>query len=170
MTEATPCSAVPLRDETQAPDRDAVRRIVESTGYFAPYEVDVAVELVDERLAKGLASGYYFLFAEREGETIGYACYGPIACTRHSYDLYWIAVDAAHQRSGWGRRLLAASEQRIRQAGGQRIYIETSNRAQYATTRAFYERCGYVCEAVLRDFYAPGDDKVIYVRALGGSS
>ena len=46
------------------------------------------------------------------------------------------------------------------------MYIETSNRPQYASTRAFYERCGYVCEAVLRDFYAPGDDKVIFVRVL----
>ena len=74
---------------------------------FPPNGVDVAIELVDERLSKGTASGYYFLFAEREGLTIGYACYGPIACTQHSYDLFWIAVDVRHQRSGLGRHLLS---------------------------------------------------------------
>jgi len=166
MPQNSSSPAAELRSQVLATDREAVRQIVASTGFFAPYEVDVAVELVDERLAKGAASGYHFLFAEQDGAMVGYACYGPIACTQCSYDLFWIAVDATRQRSGWGRRLLAASERRIRDAGGRRVYIETSNRPQYASTRVFYERCGYVCEAVLRDFYAPGDDKVIYVRTL----
>ena len=51
-------------------------------------------------------------------------------------------------------------------AGGGRVYIETSHRADYQATRGFYERCGYQLEAVLTDFYAPGDSKAIYVRAL----
>ena len=39
------------------------------------------------------------------GETVvvGYACYGPIACTVASYDLYWIAVDPQFQRHGIGQ-------------------------------------------------------------------
>jgi RimJ/RimL family protein N-acetyltransferase len=35
----------------------------------------------------------------------------------------------------------------------------------YNRTRRFYERCGYREEATLREFYSPGDDKVIYVKA-----
>jgi hypothetical protein len=50
---------------------------------------------------------------------------------------------------------------------GRRIYIETSSQAKYAPTREFYRRCGYEPEAVLKDFYADGDDKLIYVKALG---
>jgi len=45
-------------------DRRRVRELVESTGVFHDHKVDVAVELVDERLAKGTASGYFFIFAE----------------------------------------------------------------------------------------------------------
>jgi D-alanine-D-alanine ligase len=153
------------RDVTPA-DRDAVRAIVESTGFFNPAEVAIAVELVEERLAKGPASGYQFVFAEREGRTAGYACYGLIAGTAASYDLYWIAVEASFRRGGLGRLLLAESERLIREAGGRRVYAETSNRAQYASTRAFYERSGYHREALLADFYAPGDDKAIFVKAL----
>ena len=52
------------------------------------------------------------------------------------------------------------------QAGGRRVYVETSGRAQYEPTRRFYEACGYAREAVLTDFYAPGDDKVIYGQSL----
>jgi hypothetical protein len=57
-------------------------------------------------------------------------------------------------------------EQRIPELGGTRIYVETSSRAQYEPTRAFYERRAYRKEVVLEDFYAPGDGKVIYVKSV----
>ena len=100
------------------------------------------------------------MFADRDGETVAYTCYGPIAVTVGSYDLYWIAVDKQQQHQGWGRILLAETERLIRAEHGRRIYIETSTREHYAPTRAFYERCGYHCEAAIKDFYAPGDDQV----------
>jgi ribosomal protein S18 acetylase RimI-like enzyme len=155
-----------FRYDVTREDRAVVRTIVASTGFFNPAEVEVAVELVDERLAKGPASGYHFIFAEQGGRTSGYVCYGPIAGTAASYDLFWIAVDISVQRQGLGKVLLAESERLIRLGGGGRIYIETSNRGHYVSTRAFYERNGYTLEAVLKDFYAPGDDKAIYVKAV----
>ena len=164
--ERTPALPYCLRHEVTPQDAQSVRRLVEATGFFTPREVEVAVELVVERLSKGASSGYHFVFADLADRTIGYACYGPIACTVASFDLFWIAVDPQHQQAGLGRRLLAEVESLVRRASGGRLYIETSNRAQYATTRSFYEKCGYHLEAVLRDFYAPGDDKVIFVKAL----
>jgi ribosomal protein S18 acetylase RimI-like enzyme len=156
-----------LRHQPLPGDRAAIRSIVESSGFFSPHEVDVAVELVDERLHRGPASGYHFVFADDpQGRTWGYACYGPIAVTHGSYDLYWIAVDQTYRGQGLGRILLTEAERLIRAEGGRRVYIETSDRAQYAATRGFYQRCGYWQEAVLKDFYAPGDDKAIYVKAL----
>jgi D-alanine-D-alanine ligase len=158
---------ITFRYEPVPADRQAVRAIVQSTDVFNATEVDTAVELVDERLSKGPASGYHFVFAEREGEMLGYTCYGPIALTAGSYDLYWIAVSKSSQGLGLGRILLQKSEELVRQSGGRRIYIETSNRHDYTPTRMFYLRCGYTQEAVLKDFYAPGDDKVIYSSAIG---
>ncbi len=157
---------VTFRCDIGAGDPARIRAIVESTGVFSPVEVHCAVELADERLAKGPASGYHFIFAERGGAAIGYACYGPIALTHGSYDLYWIAVDRAAQGGGLGRMLLEEAERRIRGEGGHRIYIETSTRPPYAPTRGFYERCAYHLEVVLKDFYAPGDGKAIYVKAF----
>lgn len=156
------------RDAPRPGDRAAVRSLVEGTGFFHPFEVDVAVELVEERLARGEASGYHFVFAD-EGEALGgYACFGPIACTEGSFDLYWIAVGPGSQRRGLGRRLLAEAETRIRARGGRRVYVETSSRPLYEPTRAFYRACGYREEARLEAFYAPGDDKVILVKDVGG--
>src|SRR5205823_2052880 len=39
-------------------------------------------------------------------------------------------------------------------------------RADYASTRAFYERRGYTQAARLPGYYAPGDDLVIYLKDL----
>ncbi|MBI4719288.1 MAG: GNAT family N-acetyltransferase [Planctomycetes bacterium] len=164
LTNANP--ALTFRDEVRPTDGAAVRTIVESAGFFHPHEVEVAVELVQERLGKGRASGYLFLFAEVAGTVAGYTCFGEIPCTEGSYDLYWIAVDARLRGQGLGRELLRRSEETIAASGGRQVYIETSSRPLYDPTRAFYVRCGYHEAARLPDFYARGDAKVIYVRHL----
>jgi len=155
-----------LRYELCAADLEQVAQLLDATQFFSADEVAVGVELVAERLQQGQASGYEFVLAEQERQLVGYTCFGPIPCTRGSYDLYWIAVHPSWQGCGIGATLLAHSEQRIVQVGGRRIYIETSARPQYDPTRAFYEHHGYRQEALLADFYAPGDGKVIYSKAL----
>jgi ribosomal protein S18 acetylase RimI-like enzyme len=157
---------VELRTELRASDRSRIREIVHATGMFHPPEVDVAVELVDDRLAKGTASDYAFLLADAGTCTLGYACYGWNSMTQSSWDLYWIAVDPAAHGRGVGRRLLSAVEHDVRGRRGSRLWVETSGRAQYQPTRAFYVAAGYTIAAELTDFYAPGDSKVIFVKVF----
>ena len=154
------------REKPRPGDVDAVRGIVTSSGFFSEAEIAIAMELVEERLQKGLASGYHFLFAEDAGRMVGYACFGPTAGTRSSYDLYWIAVSDDRRRGGLGRQILARSEEEIARLGGTRIYVETSSRAQYEPTRGFYLQQGYSQVAELTDFYGPSDGKVIFVKVL----
>jgi D-alanine-D-alanine ligase len=155
-----------FRGEVRPEDRQAVGRLVRATGFFSEEEIGIAVEIVEERLAKGDTSGYFFIFAEEGNRLIGYACFGPIPGTLHSFDLYWIAVDPGERGRGVGRKLMAMSETLMAQRGGMRVYADTSSRPQYEPTRAFYLSCGYVQEAFLADFYAPGDGKVIFVKPL----
>lgn len=155
-----------LRLAASTEDPAAVKRLAEATGYFSAVEAAVAEELVNERLSKGPESGYHFVFAELDGRLAGYVCYGPVPLTASSYDLYWIVVSPEFQGKGLGRIMLQESERLARQAGGTRLYADTSGRAQYGSTRAFYERVGFRREALLEDFYAPGDDKVIYSKSL----
>jgi len=156
-----------LRHKVNSGDRKEVARLAEATGFFHAQEVAVAEELVEERLLKGPVSGYHFLLADDPaGRLLGYACFGPIPCTQSSFDLYWIIVDPAWQGQGLGKHLLLAAEAEILSLGGTRVYIETSSRDIYQPTRRFYERCGYALVAVLEDFYAPRDDKLIYCKPL----
>jgi ribosomal protein S18 acetylase RimI-like enzyme len=156
-----------LRTDPTPQDLDAIRRITVATGYFRDDETEVAVELADERLKRGEASGYHFVFADTESACAGYACYGPIGCTVSSFDLYWIAVHPELQGAGVGTILIREVERRVAAMGGTRVYVETSSRPSYESTRRFYVRRGYESQAVLEDFYAPGDGKVIFVKRLG---
>ncbi len=154
-----------FRQQVRDADQEAVRALVRESGFFSPAEVDIAVELVSERLLEGDRSGYFFLFAEQEGRLAGYSCFGPIPGSEHSYDLYWIAVESGLRRRGIGRELLSRSEDMVQRAGGKRLYVDTSSRPQYESTVTFYLNCGYRKEAFLEDFYAPGDGKIILAKA-----
>jgi ribosomal protein S18 acetylase RimI-like enzyme len=148
-------------------DREHIRGLVIAAGNFNASEVETAVELADEALAKGDASGYFFLLLEEDaGERAvrGYACYGPVPLTVGTYDLYWIVVDPATQGRGYGRRLLEAVERRIEGLGGRKLLIETSSQESYAGTIRFYERSGYGLAARIRDFYKVGDDKLVFSK------
>lgn len=158
-----------FRSDVAPADVAAVRALVSATGFFRPDEIEIAAELVEETLERGAASGYRFLFADAGDADglAGYACFGPVPATRSGFDLYWIAVAPNMQGRGLGRQLLEATESQCREAGGRRLYADTSGRADYAPTRAFYRRTGFEVAAVFPDFYADSDDKVVFCKALG---
>lgn len=156
-----------FRTEVELRDIAGVRDLVAATGFFTPDEIGIAAELVEERLKRGPGSGYEFVLAEdADGRLAGYACFGHIAGTESSFDLYWIAVDASGQGRGIGRRVLTEAEARMRAMGASRHYAETSSTERYAPTRAFYLRTGFREVARIDDFYRPGDGKVVYERIL----
>jgi hypothetical protein len=48
------------------------------------------------------------------------------------------------------------------------IVVETAGRPDYGATRRFYEARGYRPTATIPDFYAPGDDQVVFVKRVNG--
>ena len=68
---------ITLRREVIPGDPGKITEIVRSTGFFREDEILIAAELAEERLQKGTASGYEFLFAEIAGETVAYSCLWP---------------------------------------------------------------------------------------------
>jgi ribosomal protein S18 acetylase RimI-like enzyme len=148
-------------------DSQNIGKLLESTGFFHSYEIDVARELSDLNLEKGEAgSGYYFIVAHELEKMLGYCCYGLNPCTKSSYDLYWIAVHKEEMNRGIGRKLMLLAEQSVVNMGGTIVWVETSGRAIYESTRAFYLAIGYEKIAVMPDFYAPGDDKVVFMKRV----
>jgi D-alanine-D-alanine ligase len=154
----------PFRTRTRAADPDAVERLAGATGFFAPHEIAVAREL-----AQAAADGdphYRMLYADGPQGLAGWACFGPTPCTDGAWDLYWVVVHPAAQRAGLGRALVEAAARAARAEGARALYAETAGKPQYAPTRGFYAAAGFRCQAELPDFYAIGDAKLIYRRAL----
>lgn len=149
----------------RAEDGPALRRLLEATGAFTADEVGVAMELVDG----GERDGYFFRVAEEDGEVAGYVCYGPALFSATSWDLYWIVVDPRRLREGIGGDLLAAAEAAAAAEGGRTMLVETASKGSYAPSRRFYEKHGYAEIARVPDFYAEGDDKVVYGKRLDGA-
>ena len=162
----TTSRGVRYRTRPVAADLAALRRVVAATGVFYAKERAIALELLEARLTQGPKSGYSFFFAERRGELLGYAAWGPVPLTERSFDLYWIVVAPAAQGQGLGQALLELVERAVAAHGGGNLYIETSSRKVYARTRRFYKDAGYPRVATLRDFYAPGDHKVMFCKVI----
>lgn len=166
MTAAT--ESLVLRAPTKG-ERARVGAIVEATGVFRPEEVAIALEVFDGSIARpGL--DYTSLAVWSGDEMIGWAAYGETPGTVGTWDLYWIAVDPVWHGRGAGRQLMSACERAMIGRGGRLVVVETSSRQSYAPTRAFYERLGYVAQAHIPDYYAPGDGLTVFVKVLESSS
>lgn len=82
------------------------------------------------------------------------------------WDLWWIGVDPEAHGTGVGGALIAFVEQRAKDAGGRLLVVETSATPPLARARAFYARHGYTRCGAIPDYYADGDDKVIFAKRL----
>ncbi len=153
-----------FRTTPEEKDIKRIREMIESTGFFYDFETEVAVELVEDRLQNGEATGYHFVFAEVDGVTAAYSCYGHIEMTKSCFDLYWIVTHNDFRGKGIGKKLLEETYRQAKMLGCTMIIAETSGREHYAPTRAFYDSARYTLEATIKDYYDKGDDKLIYIK------
>ena len=177
-------------------DETIVMDIIERTGFFRPVEIDIAREVFTEAALRKPGCSYQSyiaeirdtiddrrltveegLFANRPSSLIprpsppvprivGWVCFGETPCTLGTFDIYWIAVDPTLQRQGAGKFMLEFSENEIKKQNGRLAVVETSGMKRYESTQKFYEKNNYTIAAKIPDFYAPGDDKLIYIKTL----
>jgi GNAT superfamily N-acetyltransferase len=161
-----------LRDLTSA-DAARILELTRATGVFREEELGIAAEVIHDAVtAPGPSGGkgtdarpYFALGAELDGGLVGWICWGQTPCTEGTWDLYWLAVDPGVHRAGVASALIAEMERRLR-GRARLISIDTSGRPDYTPTREFYAARGYVAVATVPDFYAPGDDQVIFTKQL----
>ena len=150
-----------IRPTTPA-ETPTLKALAEGTGVFKPHEVQALQEVLDDYHDTNHAHGHRAVTYEQDGRAIGFAYYAPAAMTDRTWYLYWIAVTKQIQARGVGGELLRRAEGDIRAAGGRLLLIETSSLPHYDLTRRFYLKHGYELTATLRDFYADGDDMVVF--------
>ena len=142
--------------------------LTEATGVFKPHEVEALQEVLEEYHEANQGFGHIAVVDERDGTIVGYAYYAPASMTDRSWYLYWIAVTKQTQAKGIGSGLLRTPRTTSARKNGRVLFIETSSLPHYDPTRRFYLKHGYDVTGVLRDYYADGDDMVVFRKRLAG--
>lgn len=151
----------------QAKDRQRIQQIVNAVGNFNEADIKIAMELIDDVIAKEGKSDYIvYVLEDNEQIVQAYVCYGQTPLTDHTYDFYWMAIDPERQRHGLGLRLFQFVEEQVRDHGGKLLMCETSSQESYERVIKLYERLGYQPVARIKNFYRQGDDKLIYMKEL----
>ena len=147
-------------------DRRALEAVLRSDATFDSDEIDVALELVDDALAKA-SSDYWFQIAEVKGAVAGYICFGPTPMTDSTYDLYWIVTHAAFRGQKIAQTLIRSMEGSLLKRGPKaQIRVETSQTEGYGAARKLYDRMGYPEVARFANFYKQGDDLIVFFKSI----
>ena len=101
-----------------------------------------------------------------EGKPVALAYCAPEKMTEGTWNLYLIAVHPDYQRMGYGTAMLHYIEQTLTERGARLLLVETSGLDSYEDTRKFYRQCGYELEAIIREFYQAGEDKIVFRKSL----
>lgn len=136
---------------------------------FAPDELDDFTQMFRGAVNGDLPGHQWLVAATREGGITAAAYVAPEPFADRVWNLYFIAVRPAEHGRGTGTDLLAYVESTLRDAGeatARVLIVETSSTDQYAATRAFYVARGFDEEARIREFYGPGDDKVVFWKKV----
>lgn len=149
-------------------DKPAVMDILRKMEMFTPAEIAVAEEQMDIVFDQPEQKDYNELVIEdTSGRVAGWMSWGPTPMTQGTYDLYWIVVARDAQGQGLGKVLVRWLEDHVHRENGRLILIETASQADYEPTRQFYLKQDYREAARIRDYYKPGDDRIIYAKYFG---
>jgi ribosomal protein S18 acetylase RimI-like enzyme len=153
-----------IRSITRA-DAASVIAVAVASGLFLESETEFLDKMLADYFDNRIEAGHVCLIAE-EKSPIGAVYYAPEVLTEGTWNLLMIAVRVECQGQGHGSALLSHVEDTLR-AGDQRmLLVETSGLPSFERTRAFYAKCGYEAEARIRDYYNPGEDKIIFRKVL----
>ncbi|MBP8975970.1 MAG: GNAT family N-acetyltransferase [Bacteroidetes bacterium] len=146
-------------------DVQTIVQLVQVTQVFRDEEINVARELVEIAVNDPQQKDYFIsVAADEQDNAVGYYCVGPTPLTMSTFDLYWIAVHPSYQGQGVGHLLLNHCEDFVRQNHGTLIMVETSSLPKYERTRTFYCRHQYSEVARIQNYYAPGDDLILFSK------
>ncbi len=108
---------------------------------------------------------YRWLVYDQNGVQ-GAAYYVPEQLTEGTWNVLLIAVDPQMHEQEIGSRLMRYIEAELKHEGNRVLIVETSGKPDFERTRGFYDMLGYDREARIRDYYAAGDDKIIFRKEL----
>ncbi|MEL6937772.1 MAG: GNAT family N-acetyltransferase [Cyanobacteria bacterium J06598_1] len=143
-------------------DKAALMDLAGSVELFEPDELATVDDMLTDYFE---GSDEHFWLADEEDQTIVGAAYCvPERMTSGTWNLLFIGIHPTFQGQGRGSAIVSHVEQLLTEKGAHQLLIETL--ASFEQTRSFYQKIGYQEEAIIRDFYGVGADKIVYRKSL----
>ncbi len=147
---------------TKTEDIPALKTVLDRTGLFPS---DMLPDMLSSFLSDADNEDIW-LTCEVDGKAIGFCFAKPEPLTDGTWNMLAIAIHPDMQGSGAGSSITSELEARLHETGQRILIVDTSGTQDYALTREFYHKNGYSEAARIRDFWADGDDKVTFLKAL----
>lgn len=143
-------------------DLDSLKIVLDSCGLFPSEYLD---EMISDYFHNLDTNEIWFTYVENNSPiSIGYCI--PEKLTSGTYNLLAIGVSENHQRKGVAVEMMNFIEQKLKTIGARVLIVETSSDDAQIGARNLYQKLGYNQEAVIRDFWNEGEDKIVYWKKL----
>lgn len=143
-------------------DLDSLKIVLDSCGLFPSEYLD---EMISDYFNNLDTNEIWFTYVENNSPiSIGYCI--PEKLTSGTYNLLAIGVSENHQRKGVAVEMMNFIEQKLKTIGARVLIVETSSDDAQIGARNLYQKLGYNQEAVIRDFWNEGEDKIVYWKKL----
>lgn len=150
-----------IRPVTQA-DIDGLKTVLDSCGLFPSEYLD---EMISDYFNNSYSQDIWFTFIVNDRPVaIGYCV--PEKLTNGTYNLLAIGVSENAQRKGIANEMMNYLERQLKSKGGRILIVETSSDDAQIGARKLYEKIGFTKEAVIRDFWNDGEDKIVFWKKL----
>lgn len=143
-------------------DLDSLKIVLDSCGLFPSEYLE---DMISDFFHNLDTNEIWFTYVENDSPiSIGYCI--PEKLTSGTYNLLAIGVFENHQRKGVAVEMMNFIEQKLKTIGARVLIVETSSDDAQIGARNLYQKLGYNQEAVIRDFWNEGEDKIVYWKKL----
>lgn len=150
-----------IKPVTQS-DIDGIKNVLDSCGLFPSEYLD---EMISDYFNNTDTQDIWFTYIDNNSPVaIGYCA--PEKLTNGTYNLLAIGVSESAQRKGIAHEMMNYIEQELKSRDGRILIVETSSGDAQIGARKLYQKIGYTQEAVIRDFWNDGEDKIVFWKKL----
>lgn len=143
-------------------DLDGLKDVLDSCGLFPSEYLD---EMIADYLNNEESQDFWFTCLDQQSPVaIGYCV--PEKLTNGTYNLLAIGVAASAQRKGIAQEMMHYIENYLRNKGARILIVETSSDEAQIGAQNLYQKLAYTREAVIRDFWNDGEDKIVFRKKL----
>lgn len=143
--------------------REALLSIIKESGQFDEDGLAHVKTTLDAHL-KSPEEAIWFTAIDENPVGVAYCAPEPV--TSGTWNLLMLWIKNGHEGRGFGKELVSHVEKEIKNRQARLLIVETSQLPDFSSARVFYEKCGFKLDAEVKDFFAAGDNKLIYTKSI----